>query len=144
LVGEAYASNACWASPYYQGPGYPVGDINTANNVLLTQCPDLQEDIWDCQQNTKTKLLISLGGAAADGNYQLNNADDGIYLANFLWGAYGPYQQSWVDAGGIRPLDGGDNADPTKQIDVDGFDFDIEKPSPSMNFFSPSAINRMY
>lgn len=62
----------------------------------------------------------------------MDTHDDGVYLAKFLWGAYGPYQQAWVDAGGVRPLDGGwSGTDASMKIDVDGFDFDIEKASPS-------------
>jgi chitinase len=140
-VGEAYASNACWAGPVYQGPGYPVGTKpNTTNDVLLRDCPYLQQDLWECQQNTNTKFLISLGGDATTGNYQLNTPEDGVYLANFLWGAYGPYQQIWADAGGVRPLDGGwDGNDASMKIDIDGFDFDIEKASPSKKLSHPEG-----
>jgi chitinase len=144
-VGEAYASNACWAGPVYPGPGYD-GVNNPSNNVLLTECPYIQQDLYDCQQNTNTKLLISLGGDPTAGNYQLNNAADGVYLANFLWGAYGPYDQSWVDAGGVRPFDGGfSGTNKSMTIDVDGFDFDIEKASPGKKpplLFS--FLNRKY
>ena len=46
-----------------------------------------------------------------------------------LWQMYGPYNATYVNAGGIRPLDRSStnaNLDPYYQIDVDGFDFDIE------------------
>jgi chitinase len=42
---------------------------------------------------------------------------------------YGPYNQTWVDNGGLRPLDRGfynTSTSPAYQIDIDGFDFDIE------------------
>jgi chitinase len=92
------------------------------------ECAPLQRDINYCQKSTNKKILISLGGQS--GGYALNNAADGVYLANWLWGAYGPYNQTWVDNGGIRPLDRGfDNKTLTDTVDVDGFDFDIEHTS---------------
>jgi hypothetical protein len=91
--------NQCW-NGNYTGPGYN-GVNNPANNFLYRQCPQLQEDIYYCQTQTKKKILLSLGGEG--GNYQLNGKADGEYLADFLWGAYGPYNASWVAAGGVRP-----------------------------------------
>lgn len=124
IVGANYG-NQC-GSTYYSGPGYPAGVVDPKNNTVLpASCWPLQQDIAYCQQNTNTKILLSLGGAT--GNYDLATAADGIYLANWIWGAYGPYNQSWVDAGGLRPLDrGADNKTLTDTVDIDGFDFDIE------------------
>jgi chitinase len=64
----------------------------------------------------------------------LNDVADGEFFAEFLWGAYGPYNKSWT---GPRPLDGGkygaETIDSTtkelKHLAVDGFDFNIELPS---------------
>jgi chitinase len=126
-VGENFA-NACWGAPYpnYVGPGYDGALPNPADDLLPTRCPYLQQDIPTCQALGK-KIVLSLGGSVS--SYQLTGAQQGIDLANFLWGAYGPYNQSWVDAGNPRPLDRGllnnDNS-PEYQIDIDGFDFDIE------------------
>ena len=91
------------------------------------------QDLYDCQQTTNKKFLLSLGGDKNSGSYQLDNAADGEYLANFLWGAYGPYNSSWKDGPfkGIRPLDGGWYGTDGTHIDIDGFDFDIEKISPN-------------
>lgn len=126
LVAENFG-NQCWDGNY-TGPGYN-GVNNPNNNFLYRQCPQLQEDIYYCQTQTKKKILLSLGGDG--GNYVLNGAADGRYLADFLWGAYGPYNATWVANGGVRPLDrGSTNLDLTKTIDIDGFDFDIERASP--------------
>jgi chitinase len=93
----------------------------------------VQQDIWYCQTQTDTKILLSLGGSVAAGAtpYQLNGASDGIYLANILWGMYGPidqdYNPDWVFSGSYRPLDRGTtNTTAGVTIDIDGFDFDIE------------------
>ncbi|KAI9050624.1 hypothetical protein LZ554_005783 [Drepanopeziza brunnea f. sp. 'monogermtubi'] len=139
LVAENFG-NQCW-NGNYTGPGYN-GVNNPANNFLYRQCPQLQEDIYYCQTQTKKKILLSLGGEG--GNYQLNGKADGEYLADFLWGAYGPYNASWVAAGGVRPLDRGyNNADPSKTIDIDGFDFDIERQSTDSQVGYIAAINRL-
>lgn len=82
---------------------------------------------------------MSLGGDST--SYQLNGAADGIYLANFLWGAYGPYNASWVAAGGVRPLDRGlYNTNTSMTIDIDGFDFDIEHTSAGNTSISSGRI----
>ena len=48
---------------------------------------------------------------------------------DFLWGAFGPQTQSWLNQGMPRPFDEPNNA----AVEVDGFDFDIEVPSPGKN-----------
>ncbi|KAF2192329.1 carbohydrate-binding module family 18 protein [Zopfia rhizophila CBS 207.26] len=50
-------------------------------------------------------------------NYYLETKEIAEYFAEFLWGAFGPQTQEWVDAGKPRPF--GDAS-------VDGFDLDIE------------------
>ncbi|KAK6614690.1 chitin recognition protein [Botrytis cinerea] len=117
--------NACYGQPIFTpGPGYPLGDVNTSKDQLYVQCPGIQEGIPYCQSLGK-KILLSLGGAS--NTYQLTGAADGEYFADFLWGSYGPFKQSWLDAGGIRPMDGGYyGTDSSVHIDIDGFDFDIE------------------
>ncbi|ESZ97225.1 glycoside hydrolase family 18 protein [Sclerotinia borealis F-4128] len=117
--------NACYGQPIFTpGPGYPFGDVDTSKDQLYVQCPGIQEGIPYCQSLGK-KILLSLGGASA--TYQLTGVADGEYFADFLWGSYGPFKQSWLDAGGIRPMDGGYyGTDPTIHVDIDGFDFDIE------------------
>ncbi|KAA8576019.1 hypothetical protein EYC84_006182 [Monilinia fructicola] len=117
--------NACYGQPIFTpGPGYPLGEVDTSKDQLYVQCPGIQEGIPYCQSLGK-KILLSLGGASA--TYQLTGVADGEYFADFLWGSYGPFKQSWLDAGGIRPMDGGYyGTDPNIHIDIDGFDFDIE------------------
>ena len=128
-VGENFA-NACWGPPDYPnyvGPGYEGVD-NHANDQLPSRCPYLQQDIVTCQEAGK-KIVLSLGGGASPQTYQLTGEQEGVDLANFLWGAYGPYDQAWVDAGKPRPLDRGlynTSTSPEDQINIDGFDFDIE------------------
>lgn len=131
LPGFVAGAHGCWGGAYYQGPGYN-GINNPLDNVLAVQCPEIQQDIPLCQQLGK-KILLSLGGAAEFSNYQLTGAADGVNFAEFLWGAYGPYNQTWINlnpATNIRPFDRGpSNLDLSSgyQIDIDGFDFDIER-----------------
>ncbi len=136
LVGEDFG-NQCWGTPVYPGPGYD-GIINVTANYLPENCPDLQDDIYYCQTETNTKILLSLGGAPTydEPAYGLNTVQDGIDLATFLWYAYGPYNSSYVEAGGLRPLDrGSSNTNTSMTIDIDGFDFDIETNSPGKSTF---------
>lgn len=132
LPGFVSGDNGCWGLPYpnYAGPGYD-GIDNPLADSLPTTCPYIQQDIPICQQLGK-KILISLGGAANTGSYQLTGATDGVAFAEWIWGAYGPYNQTWVDLSpsNVRPFDRGwYNTDPSPdyQIDIDGFDFDIER-----------------
>lgn len=134
LIGENFG-NKCWgsqpagnAASYYQGPGN-----NPSENQLPYQCPTVQDDIPYCQAKGK-KILLSLGGEGD--TYALTGVDEGIALADFLWGAYGPLTPEWTAAGGIRPLDRSSTNTSTSseyQIDIDGFDFDIEHPSAGMS-----------
>jgi chitinase len=82
----------------------------------------LADGISYCRKNGK-KILLSLGGAAGTIPYQLTCNADAEYMANFLWGAFGPLQagNTWP-----RPFD-----DQTVgSQSVDGFDFDIEAIQP--------------
>lgn len=119
--GSNYASS-CWAE-YYDAPGYHGVDNNT-NNLLLSHCPGMAQDIQYCQSQGK-KILLSLGGATPE--YNLTGAVDGVAFADFLWGAYGPLTDAW--AGKPRPFDPlpGTEGEGIPTI-VDGFDFDIEHP----------------
>ena len=80
------------------------------------------EGISYCQKLGK-KILLSLGGAPGNTTYQLTSKDDADFMADFLWGAFGPlqYGNSWP-----RPFD--DRVDGPQS--VDGFDFDIEAIQP--------------
>lgn len=90
---------------------------------LYKTCQAVSAGIPACQKLGK-KVLISLGGDAK--TYQLTGAQAGEDFADFLWQAYGPYNATYADAGGIRPFDGGANNDDGSHIDIDGFDLDIE------------------
>ena len=108
-----------WGNDTYAGPGYPHGSSPNPSNDFLKHFPRLADDMYYCQTQTETKLLLSLGGSNIS-DYSLASNQEGIDLANFIWGAFGPYTAAW--AGKPRPLD----ANSTARIDIDGFDFDIE------------------
>lgn len=113
--------NACYAG-VYAAPGYD-GVNNSANDHLLTSCPTIVEDIPICQATYGKKIILSLGGGVT--TYQLTGAADGVAFADFLWGAFGPQNATWIAQGLPRPFDGTDGSATV----VDGFDFDIETPS---------------
>ncbi|PBP28525.1 chitin recognition protein, partial [Diplocarpon rosae] len=141
LVGVNFG-NQCWGGfSTYPGPGYN-GALQPENDKLFIRCPALQEDIHFCQTVMNKTILLSVGGAIGD--YDLSSENEGEDLADFLWKAYGPYDQEYVDRGGIRPLDRGYfNVDSTKRIDIDGFDFDIQRPASGGQAAYIAAINRL-
>jgi chitinase len=94
------------------GETYTIGGLTTK---LLSGCHQIVEDIPICQAAGK-KVFLSLGGASP-ATQQILEEDTAIAFADFLWLAFGPVNQTWVDIGGPRPF--GD-------VVVDGFDFDIE------------------
>lgn len=110
--------NAC-GSGVYVGPGYD-GVKNSANNYLLSSCPTITADIPVCQSTYGKKIILSLGGGTD--TYQLTGAADGVAFADFLWGAFGPQNATWIAEGLPRPFDASDGT----EVAVDGFDFDIE------------------
>lgn len=102
----------CWASYYSH---------NGVQSQLLSECPYLTPGIKACQDLGK-KVLLSIGGAYTSGsNYTVSSYEKGQEFGSFIWGAFGPYNQSWVDNGGPRPFDDG-----TTLNAVDGYDFDLE------------------
>ncbi len=111
-----------------QGGVYPGPGNNPSANQLQSQCPQLVADIPVCQSTYGKKIILSLGGAT--GTYQLTGASAGTAFADFLWGAFGPYNATWVAKGLPRPFDG-----LNKGVEVDGFDFDIEYASSGMYTF---------
>jgi chitinase len=108
-----------FAAPGYNGVNDPSEDD------LKNDCPTLVDGIGFCQSEGK-KILLSLGGAPGSTQYQLTSTSDAEYMADFLWGAFGPLQthNTWP-----RPFD--DAATGTNS--VDGFDFDIEVIQPGKN-----------
>jgi chitinase len=69
-------------------------------------------------QSLGIKILLSLGGQYNGSGYALTSVQDAEYMADFLWGAFGPLNSS---ANWPRPFDTEDLSN-----EVDGFDFDIE------------------
>lgn len=100
----------------YDGPGGKPG-----NDHLLKNCniQGMAESINDCQHTWGKKILLSLGGGVLE--YSLNGVDEGIETADQLWEMFGPKREGYM---GPRPLDGS-----TWNVDLDGFDFDIEAPA---------------
>jgi chitinase len=86
----------------------------------------MQRDINFCKEQG-VKVLLSIGGVynpVLGSDYEVSSPENGVEFADFLWGAFGPFQESWT---GPRPFD----ASPTEHTVVDGFDFDIEHRFPS-------------
>jgi chitinase len=98
--------NACSGTVYSHG---------TVKTQLQDSCPGIEPGIAVCQAAGK-KVLLSIGGGFPHDGY-LKDATSAKFFADFLWGAFGPYDQTWVDNGGPRPFG---------HASVDGFDFDIE------------------
>src|SRR5271166_5787235 len=83
--------NQCWGPPYvYAGPG-----DNPSLNQLQSECPQVGADIPVCQSTYGKKIILSLGGGT-DG-YQLSGTANGVAFADFLWGAFGPQTQLWLN-----------------------------------------------
>uniref|UniRef100_A0A0D2XHK4 chitinase n=1 Tax=Fusarium oxysporum (strain Fo5176) TaxID=660025 RepID=A0A0D2XHK4_FUSOF len=90
------------------------------------ECHTIKEGIPYCQERG-VKVLLSIGGVynEAGSNYKVTTDDKGVDFADFLYKAFGPYDQSWD---GPRPFDSDDG---TTRPAVDGFDFDIEHDLPN-------------
>ncbi|KAK4154825.1 glycoside hydrolase superfamily, partial [Chaetomidium leptoderma] len=114
--GSDFASH-CISAKYTDGNG--------VDSALLSQCGQIAADVRYCQKKGK-KVLLSIGGEWKESktNYAISNTAEGVYFANFIWGAFGPKQPTWTKA---RPFDdyyGADKGD--EHFVFDGFDFDIE------------------
>ncbi|KUJ13809.1 glycoside hydrolase [Mollisia scopiformis] len=121
----------------YSAPGYDGVD-NPANNQLLNDCPSIAPDIPICQITYGKKIVLSLGGGGSL-NYQLTGEADGIFFADFLWGAYGPQNATWFAEGNSRPYDGPNG----EEVKLDGFDFDIELYSDDNSVGCIAMINQL-
>jgi chitinase len=113
-----------------------VYSLNGTATKLLSGCSLISSDIKYCQDHGK-KVLLSVGGVYNDdyasewgySNYTLSNNETGVWFADFLFGAFGPKNETWK---GPRPFDFEyDGA--TVEVSVDGFDFDIEKKFGKLN-----------
>jgi chitinase len=81
----------------------------------LSSCSQIAQDIPACQ-NAGKKVFLSLAGGYPTTQH-LSGDDAANSFADFLWNAFGPVSEDWVNAGNPRPF--GD-------VVVDGFDFDVE------------------
>ncbi|KAF4946836.1 hypothetical protein FGADI_10865 [Fusarium gaditjirri] len=125
-------------APEHTESGYPgtnfaghcaAGVFSNKHGVdssLLSECYTIKEGIPYCQERG-VKVLLSIGGVynEAGSNYKVTTDDKGVDFADFLYKAFGPYDQSWD---GPRPFDSDDGI--TRPA-VDGFDFDIEHDLPN-------------
>jgi len=128
--------NKCWGG-VYPGPGYN-GVLDSSKDQLQAQCPSINNDIPICQSTYGKKIILALGGGTS--TYQLTGVTDGEAFADFLWGAFGPRTSAWVTAGKPRPFDGPNG----EEVQVDGFDMDIEYQSTGMtnrSVLKPHADN---
>lgn len=101
----------CWA-----GGAITEDDVESD---LLINCGPIKEGVPYCKERG-VKVLLSIGGDfhPTDSNYNVTTEETGEDFAEFLYGAFGPYDSTW---NGPRPFDNGD-----EHTSVDGFDFDIE------------------
>ena len=92
---------------------------NGTASLLQSECEQIREDIPKCQ-DLGIKVILSIGGVLTEtSNYTISSVENGRYFGEFLWGAFGPYNESWT---GPRPFD----ISETTHVAVDGFDFDLE------------------
>ncbi|KAG7412824.1 Endochitinase A1 [Fusarium oxysporum f. sp. rapae] len=130
-------------APEHTESGYPgtnfaghcaAGVFSNKHGVassLLSECYTIKEGIPYCQERG-VKVLLSIGGVynEAGSNYKVTTDDKGVDFADFLYKAFGPYDQSWD---GPRPFDSDDG---TTRPAVDGFDFDIEHDLPNSPYIA--------
>ncbi|CAK7205721.1 Chitinase 2 [Sporothrix eucalyptigena] len=123
VVNQAPEQDGTTNYPGMEFAAHCPGTMYTVDGVasnLIEGCTDIQEGIPVCQA-AGTKVLLSIGGVfdAVNANYNVTTEANGRYFADFMWGAFGPYNASWT---GPRPFD----LSATVHNAVDGFDFDIE------------------
>uniref|UniRef100_A0A0P0CGE8 chitinase n=1 Tax=Hypocrella siamensis TaxID=696354 RepID=A0A0P0CGE8_9HYPO len=96
-------------------PGGSIGNhcVIEAKTGKPSECNDLAKDIQTCQK-AGVKIFLSIGGAV--GAYSLSSKAEGESLAENIWAAYGGGSSTSIP----RPF--GD-------VEVDGFDFNIENPA---------------
>ncbi len=117
-------------TPENTGKGIPASNFGNhclaSTSVLQDDCPAITNDnsFQVCHDNG-VKILLSIGGVynAASSDYSLSSTASATSFANFLWGAFGPYDPTFT---GPRPFD----VDGVHNV-VDGFDLDIEENFPN-------------
>ncbi|KAI9742664.1 MAG: Chitinase 1 [Claussenomyces sp. TS43310] len=113
-----------------------VNFANAGNNCTaftgstLLDCPQLEQDITDCQQTYGKTILLSVGGATySEGGF--STSDAAVTAANNIWSLFGPASGSTSTT---RPF--GTAA-------VDGFDFDFESTVSNMPAFGEQLRSLM-
>jgi chitinase len=91
---------------------------------LLSECYTIKQGIPYCKERG-VKILLSIGGVynEAGSNYKVTTDDKGREFADFLYEAFGSYNEY---SNTVRPFDSVDNDGNAVHAVVDGFDFDIE------------------
>ncbi|KAF4553571.1 Chitinase-like protein [Elsinoe fawcettii] len=89
------------------------------NGTQLIKCPQIANDIRQCQNKYGKTILLSIGGATyTEGGFSSNAT--AIAWANKLWAMFGPVQAGSTE---LRPFG--------KSV-IDGFDMDIESTNSGM------------
>ncbi|KAI0997506.1 hypothetical protein K3495_g10682 [Podosphaera aphanis] len=89
-------------------------------------CPQIEQDIVECQETYGKTITLSLGGATySEGGFPSDDA--AVTAANKIWASFGPLTNEPPTKAMIRPFG--------KAV-VDGFDLDIETPSSNMKPFA--------
>ncbi|KAM3485100.1 hypothetical protein MY8738_001568 [Beauveria namnaoensis] len=110
----------CWAE---------VFEVNGKKSKLYKNCNTIKDDLQYCRKKG-IKMLLAIGGEwnQNTADYRVTTERNGREFADFLWGAFGPYNSSWK---GPRPFDKSDN----ERSAIDGFDFDLELPKENGKHF---------
>lgn len=103
MLTVAGAPRGSQRSIIFVGAVYPGPGPDPSKDALLTDCPSLSKDIPRGQAFRK-KILLSIGGRV--GEYSVTGEQEGTEFAGFLWDAFGPQTQEWLNAGKPRPFDG--------------------------------------
>ncbi|KAG6154778.1 Endochitinase 33 [Claviceps purpurea] len=92
------------------------------DNPNVLKCPQIEEDIKQCQETYGKTILISLGGATY-GQGGWSSESDADKAAQLVWDMFGPVPT-------------GEKVDrPFGSAVVDGFDFDFESPTNNLPAF---------
>ncbi|RKF81362.1 Class III chitinase [Golovinomyces cichoracearum] len=95
----------------------------------LKYCPEIEEDITECQKTYGKTIILSIGGAAYNES-GFSSEEDAINAAEQVWKNFGPLTQGSTS----RPFGG---------AVVDGFDFDFEVHTTNMMPFADQLRSLM-
>lgn len=104
-------------------------DCTLFNGTSLPDCPDVGEDIRQCQDKHGKKVLLSIGGATyTEGGFE--SVDAANSAARLVWDTFGPVQGSVSGAGNSTNANlssrQAQTLRPFGDASIDGFDFDFE------------------